>query len=84
MPSMGGAAPDCPRRWADLGEAFGVVGLGGDGLGQVAADLARGDVEGGDEIDVPDVVAAEIEVHEPGDGTGAGRVAVEFDALYKR
>ena len=41
-----------------------VVGLGVDRLGQVLADLVLVDVEGGDEIDVADVVAAQVDVHQ--------------------
>ena len=37
-----------------------------DGVGEVDPDLALDDVEGGDELDVADVVAAEVDVHQPG------------------
>ena len=37
------------------------------GLAEVEADLGGVDVEGGDELDVADVVAAELDVHEAGD-----------------
>ena len=52
---------------AHVGEAVGVVGLGADRLGHVAADLAGVDVEGGGDLDVADVIAAELDVHQPGD-----------------
>ena len=52
-----------------------------DRLGEVLADLVRRDVEGGGELDVPDVVAAEVDVHEPGDELVDGGVLVELHAL---
>jgi hypothetical protein len=48
------------------------------------ADLLGVDVERGDELDVADVVAAELDVHEPGDGVGRVGVAVVLDALDER
>ena len=48
----------------DVGELDRVVLAGPDRLGEVLADLLGVDVEGGDELDVPNVVAAEIDVHE--------------------
>ena len=53
-----------PRHVAEL---VGVVGGGEDGLGEVLADLVLVDVDGRDEVDVADVVAAEVDVHEAGD-----------------
>ena len=50
-----------------------VVRVRPDRLGEVLADLARDDVEGGRELDVADVVAAEVDVHEPGDELVLGR-----------
>jgi hypothetical protein len=55
---------DVERR--DVGDLDGVVLAGDDRLGQVAADLLGVDVERGDELDVADVVVAELDVHEPG------------------
>ena len=51
----------------DLLEDVRVVRLRVDRLGQVLADLVLVDVEGGHELDVADVVAAEVDVHQPGD-----------------
>ena len=48
----------------DLLEDVGVVGLRVDRLGQVLADLVLVDVEGGHELDVADVVAAQVDVHQ--------------------
>ena len=53
--------------FADLGELDRVVRVRPDRLGEVDADLALDDVERGDELDVADVVAAEVDVHQPGD-----------------
>ena len=52
-----------------------------DRLGEVDADLALDDVEGGRELDVGDVVAAEVDVHEPRDEGVAVGVLVVLDAL---
>ncbi|MGA8550165.1 MAG: hypothetical protein WB678_08005 [Stellaceae bacterium] len=80
---MGRAAPDFDPGRADRGEALGIVGRGGDGLGQIPTDFSLGDVEGSDEIDIGDVIAAEVEMHDPGNGPVTGRVAVELDALHQ-
>ncbi len=45
------------------------------------ADLALVDVEGGDELDVADVVAAEVDVHEARHELVGRGVAVLVDAL---
>ena len=50
----------------DLRESDRVVGLGDDGLREVRPDLLGVHVERRDELDVPDVVAAEVDVHQPG------------------
>ena len=52
---------------SDLLEDVGVVRLRVDRLGQVLADLVLVDVEGGDELDVLDVIAAEVDVHQARD-----------------
>ena len=47
---------------------MGVVRPRMDRLGNVVADLGVRDIEGGGYLDVADMIAAEIGVHEPGDG----------------
>ena len=64
---MGHPALDRDAGVRDLLEDVGVVGLGVDRLGQVLADLVLVDVEGGHELDVADVVAAEVDVHQARD-----------------
>ena len=54
-------------RFGHVAELEGVVLPLPDRLGQVLADLVGVDVECGRELDVTDVVAAEVHVHEPGD-----------------
>ena len=66
------------RHVADLDR---VVLAGADGLGQVEADLLAVDVERGDELDVADVVVAELDVHEPGHRARRVGVAVVVHAL---
>src|SRR5437667_5138103 len=81
---MSWAAPDFDPGRTHCGEAFGVVGRCRDGIREVSTDLSLGDVEGSDKLDITDMVAAEAEMHDPGDSTVAGRVPIEFDALDQR
>ena len=60
------AALHLDPRGARLGETHGIVGLGEDRLADVPADLAGLDVEGRGDLDVADMVAAEIDVHDAG------------------
>ena len=53
-------------------------------LGQVDADLALDDVEGRDELDVADVVPAEVDVHQARDELVVVGVLVVLDALQQR
>jgi hypothetical protein len=55
-----------------------------DRVREVDADLALDDVEGGGELDVRDVVAAEVDVHEPRNGVFGLRVLVVLDSLEER
>ena len=65
----------------DVGELDRVVLARPDRLGEVLADLLGVDVEGGDELDVADVVAAEVDVHQARDLLGGIGVLVVLDAL---
>lgn len=75
------AAADGYAEWCDRGKPDGVVRLGEDGLGQVVADFADIDVEGSDELDVADVIATQIDVHQAGDELVRRGVAVLGDTL---
>ena len=79
-----GAAPDFDPGRTHCGEAFGVVGRCRDGIREVSTDLSLGDVEGSDKLDITDMVAAKVEMHDPGNSTVAGRFPVKFDALDQR
>ena len=68
----------------ELAELDGVVDLGEQRLARVETDLGGVDVEGGDELEVPDVVAAELDVHQAGHQIRRIGVAVEVDALHQR
>ena len=71
---VGHPALDLDAEARDLvGELQRVVLAGEDRLGQVLADLVGVDVEGGGELDVADVVAAEVDVHQAGDRLVADR-----------
>ena len=68
------------------------VDLGGYHISDIeftaAFDVVKGkvgvDVERGRELDVRDVVAAEIDVHQPGDGVARLGVVVVLDSLHER
>ena len=61
---VGHAALDLDTHLRHVRELHGVVGLGVDRLRQVEPHLVLVDVERGHELDVLDVVAAELDVHE--------------------
>ena len=81
---MGHAALDRHAEVRHIAELHGVVGFGEDGFGEVEADFARVDVEGGDEVEVGDAVTAEHGVHDAGDLVAVLRVLVVRDALHER
>ena len=55
-----------------------------DRLADVAPDLAGVDVEGRGHLDVADVVAAELDVHQPGRRLVGGRLGVVAEPLHER
>ncbi len=67
-----------------LGEDDGVVGLQQYGFGDVAADLSGVDVEGRGDLDVRDVVAAQVDVHQAGRRFVLGGFGVVAEALNQR
>ena len=69
-PAIHGHAEALARH---LGELHRVVLPGPDRLAEVLADLRLVDVEGGGELDVAHVVAAEVDVHQAGDVLRRGR-----------
>ncbi len=71
-----------PEGW-HVGESDGVVLAGEDRLREVAPDLLGVDVEGGDELEVTDVVAPELDVHETGDVVAGLGALVVVDALHQ-
>ncbi len=71
-------------QMAHGGELDGVVVPTQDGLGQVHAHLGCVHVEGGDELDVAHVVAAQGDVHQPGHYVLGVGVAVVLHALDER
>jgi hypothetical protein len=82
IPSKRGSAPDRDDPVARAARrSHGVVGRGDDRLGQVAAHLAGVDVERGGELDVADVVAAQVHVHQAGRRRVGRRLGVVGQAL---
>ena len=67
-----------------FGELDRVVRVRPDRVGEVAADLALDDVERGRELDVRDVIAAEVDMHQAGDALVRLGVLVVLDALEER
>ena len=61
-----------------------VVLAGPDGISKVESHLLAVDVEGGHELDVPYVVATEVDVHQAGHELARIGVAVVVDALHQR
>ena len=78
------AARDLHAGLRDLRELDRVVRVRPDRVGEVDSDLALDDVERGRELDVGDVVPAEVDVHEAGDGVLGLRVLVVLDSLQER
>ena len=80
-PVVGHAPLDLDPELGDVGELDRVVLTRPDRLREVLADLLDVDVEGCDELDVADVVAAEVDVHEARDLVVGVGVLVVLDAL---
>ena len=78
---VGHAALDRDAEVRDLLEDVRVVGLLVDRLREVLADLVLVDVERGHELDVADVVAAQVDVHQPRDEVVVVGVLVVVAAL---
>jgi hypothetical protein len=76
-------AVDLHARVGHVGEPDRVVRLGQDGLGDVGAHLLGIDVERGHDLDVADVVAAQLDVHQAGDAVLGIGVLVVLQALYE-
>jgi hypothetical protein len=72
---------DCDAEVGDFGEFYGAVRRGEDGLAEVFADFVFVDFEGCYEVDVADVVAAEVYVHQAGHGGVFGGVFVVLGSL---
>ena len=77
-------ARDLDPGLGDVGELDRVVRVSPDRVREVLADLRRRDVERRGELDVADVVAAEVDVHQAGDELIGVGVAVVLDALQER
>jgi len=83
-PVEGGPTADGHPEIAHVGEANGVVLPGEDGFPQVQSHLRRVHVEGGDGLDVADVIAAEHDVHQSRHRLSWLGAAVVLDALNER
>jgi hypothetical protein len=78
---MGHAAGDFDPGQRDITELIGIVGRGIDGFGKVFADLVLIDIDSGHKLDIINMIAAQVDMHEPGDGIGIPGIAVVIDSL---
>ena len=81
---MGRPPSDLDPRRAELGKADRVVGRRQGRLGEIAADLALRHIERRDAIDIADMIAAELQMHQAGDRLLAFGAAIKFDPLDQR
>src|SRR5699024_8795357 len=75
------SAQDLDAGRLDIAEFDGVVLTGRDRLGDVDADLLAVDIEGGNEIDVTDVIIPELHVHETRNFRPRGHIPVVLNTL---
>ena len=78
------AAMDLDAEIGHVGELDGVVLTAADGFAEIFADLFDVDIEGGGELDVADVIAAEIDVHQARHELVVRGILVILDALNER
>src|ERR1700682_3978326 len=78
------AALDFDTKLRDVRELDRVVGPGPDRLGKVEPNLLLVHVERSDELDVADVIPAQLDVHQAGNEVLGRSIAVVVDALYER
>ena len=81
---MGHAARDLDPGARDVGETISVVRRLVDSVSEVLADLVPVDVERRNEVDVANVIAAEVDVHDPRDTVPGFGVPVVVDTLHER
>src|SRR5207249_7190925 len=82
-PVQGPAAHHRDAGRGHVGEADRVVGFGEDGFGDVLAHLLRVDVESSHDLDVTDVVPAELHMHQAGDALRRIRILVVLEPLHE-
>src|SRR5207302_2999548 len=68
----------------NVGEAVGVVGCLIDCVGEILADLVPIHVDRGDKVDVTDVIAAEVDVHDSGHAVAGLRSEEHTSELQSR
>ena len=83
-PVVGHPARDLHACARHIGESVGVVRRLIDRVGEVLAHLVPVHVDSSDEVDVTDVITAEVDVHDPGDTVARLGVAVVVHALHER
>ncbi len=83
-PVMGHSANHFHAEVGDIHELVGVVGPGENRLTEVLPHLVRIDVDGGRELDVPNVIPPDSCVHETGNELIFCRVPIEMHTLNKR
>ncbi len=81
---VGHPADDRGVQMRHFAEFVGVVRLSEDGFGEVFANLGDVDIDSNCEFNIPDVVTAQVDVHQAGDGGLIWGVFVIFNALNER
>ena len=84
QPVMGHAPVDSYVHVRDFGEFNGVVGVCPDGFAQIFADFAFDNIESGRELNIANVVAAKVDVHQPRYFVVFIGIAVIMDTLHQR
>ena len=81
---VGHAARDGHIQFGDIAELVGVVGEGINGFGQVLAHLGIDDIEGGGELNITDVITAQVDVHQAGDAVAVLGILIKMNPLDER
>lgn len=81
---VGHAAVNIDAEMGDVRKFDGVIRFGEDGLGEIFTDFGVIDVECGGELDIADVVATKVYMHEARDELILLRIFIKLNALDER
>ena len=80
---MGHPAGNGHIQTGHIAELDRVIGIGVDRLGKILAHLGIHHIESCGELDIPDVIAPQVDVHQPWDAVGVFCVLVIGDSLHQ-